>query len=33
MSAARKSHRYLSGTRINPPAITGKESVAELIDQ
>lgn len=33
MSAARKSHRYLSGTRINPPAITGKETVAELIDQ
>ena len=33
MSAARKSHRYLGGTRINPPAITGRETVAELIDQ
>jgi deoxyhypusine synthase len=34
MSAARKlAPRHLSGTRINPPAITGKESVAELIDQ
>ena len=27
------SNRYLRGNRINPPAITGKESVAELIDQ
>lgn len=27
------SNRYLRGHRINPPAITGKESVAELIDQ
>jgi len=33
MSAARKSHRYLGGTRINPPAITGRETVADLIDQ
>ena len=32
MSAARKSHRYLGGTRIDPPAITGRESVADLID-
>jgi deoxyhypusine synthase len=27
------SSRYLRGGRINPPAITGKESVADLIDQ
>lgn len=32
MSAARKSHRFLGGTRIDPPAITGRESVADLID-
>jgi deoxyhypusine synthase len=33
MSAARKSHRYLGGQRIDPPAITGQESAADLIDQ
>ncbi len=33
MSQNRPSHRYLAGQRINPPAITGKETVAELIDQ
>ncbi len=33
MSAARKSHRYLGGQRIDPPAITGRETAAELIDQ
>lgn len=33
MTAARKSHRFLGGTRIDPPAITGRETVAELIDQ
>ncbi|MCC6348869.1 MAG: deoxyhypusine synthase [Candidatus Eisenbacteria bacterium] len=27
------SSRYLRGTRINPPAITGKETVADLVDQ
>ena len=27
------SSRYLRGHRINPPAITGKESAADLIDQ
>ena len=27
------SSRYLRGNRINPPAITGKESAADLIDQ
>src|SRR4029077_16003388 len=27
------SNRYLRGNRINPPAITGKESAADLIDQ
>src|SRR5215831_19747841 len=32
MSAAGKSHRHLSGRRIDPPAITGKESAADLID-
>ena len=32
MSAAGKSHRHLSGKRIDPPAITGKESAADLID-
>src|SRR5499426_4673910 len=33
MSGPRKSHRHLSGRRIDPPAITGKETAAELIDQ
>src|SRR5215471_14460961 len=33
MSAAGKSHRHLSGRRIDPPPITGKESAADLIDQ
>ena len=28
-----KQQRHLSGPRIEPPAITGRESVAELIDQ
>jgi deoxyhypusine synthase len=28
-----KSHRHLSGPRIDPPAITGRESVADLVDQ
>ncbi len=28
----RPSHSYLRGTRIQPPAITGRESAAELID-
>ena len=32
MSAPRKSQRYLGGTRIDPPAITGRETAAELID-
>src|SRR6478736_4879509 len=32
MSAARKAHRYLGGSRIDPPAITGRETAAELID-
>jgi len=32
MSAGRKSHRYLGGQRIDPPAITGRETAAELID-
>ncbi len=32
MPAARKSHRYLGGTRIDPPAITGRETAAELVD-
>jgi len=30
---SQKPHRHLSGPRINPPAITGKETAAELIDQ
>ena len=30
--SAGKSHRHLSGKRIDPPAITGKESAADLID-
>ena len=33
MPAGRKSHRYLGGQRIDPPAITGRETAAELIDQ
>ncbi|MEO5988859.1 MAG: deoxyhypusine synthase family protein, partial [Candidatus Eisenbacteria bacterium] len=32
MSQHRPSHRYLAGQPINPPAITGKETAAELID-
>ena len=32
MSQQRPSHQYLVGKRINPPAITGKETAAELID-
>jgi deoxyhypusine synthase len=32
MSAARKAHRYLGGSRIDPPAITGRETAAELIE-
>ncbi len=32
MSQKRPSHQYLGGKRINPPAITGKETAAELID-
>src|SRR5215471_3984315 len=32
MSAAGRSHRHLSGKRIDPPAITGRESAADLID-
>ena len=31
MSTAKK-HRYLSGPRIDPPAITGRETAADLID-
>jgi deoxyhypusine synthase len=30
---AEKSHRHLSGPRIDPPPITGRETAAELIDQ
>ena len=33
MSAARQSHRFLGGQRIDPPAITGRETAAELIEQ
>src|SRR5262245_19768796 len=33
MSAERKSHRHLGGKRIDPPAITGRETAADLIDQ
>lgn len=29
----RPSHRHLSGPRIDPPAITGRETVAELVDR
>ena len=32
MSGPRKSHRHLSGRRIDPPAITGRETAADLID-
>jgi deoxyhypusine synthase len=32
MPAPRKSHRHLSGKRIDPPAITGRETAADLID-
>jgi deoxyhypusine synthase len=32
MSPKKPSHRYLAGPRINPPAITGRETAAELID-
>jgi deoxyhypusine synthase len=32
MSAPRKPHRHLSGKRIDPPAITGRETAADLID-
>ena len=33
MSKAKKPSSFLSGPRISPPAITGKETAAELIDQ
>jgi deoxyhypusine synthase len=33
MSAKSKPHGHLSGPRINPQPITGKESAADLIDQ
>lgn len=33
MSAPKPSQRHLSGARIDPSAITGKESAADLIDQ
>ena len=33
MSQSKKSERFLSGPRISPPPITGKETAAELIDQ
>ena len=33
MSAGRKPSGYLSGRKIDPPAITGRETAAELIDQ
>jgi deoxyhypusine synthase len=32
MSEPRKSHRHLAGKRIDPPAITGQETAADLID-
>ena len=32
MNASNK-HRHLSGRRIDPPAITGQETAAELIEQ
>src|SRR5262245_43216106 len=28
-----KAHRHLSGARIDPPAITGRETAAELVDR
>ncbi len=31
--SARKPRRFLSGPRIRPPAVTGKESAADLVDQ
>ena len=33
MSAPRKSNPHITGPRIDPPAITGKESAADLIDR
>jgi deoxyhypusine synthase len=33
MSQSKKSSRFLSGPRISPPPITGKESAVELIDR
>ena len=33
MSHDSPAHRHLSGPRIDPPAITGRESAADLIDQ
>jgi deoxyhypusine synthase len=33
MSAGRKPSAHLSGRKIDPPAITGRETAAELIDQ
>src|SRR6185295_7119774 len=32
MSAGRKANRHLGGRRIDPPAITGRESAADLIE-
>jgi deoxyhypusine synthase len=32
MSVPRKTHRHLGGKRIDPPAITGRETAADLID-
>ncbi len=32
MTSKKPSHRHLSGARISPPAITGRETAAELID-
>ena len=31
--SGKSSQRHLSGPRISPPPITGKESAADLIDQ
>jgi deoxyhypusine synthase len=33
MSSESRTKRHLSGPRINPPAITGRESAADLVDQ
>jgi deoxyhypusine synthase len=33
MSAGRPSHRRLGGPRIDPPAITGRETAADLVDR